>query len=71
MKFQTRKNSKKIIARAFTWHHICMLPECPYDHSAGQSENKAKLWWSDNILDFPRRFPAPSSTKVISIGYLA
>src|ERR1041384_7142398 len=40
--------------------------ECPYDQSAAQSQNRTKLWWSDNIPDFQRPFPAPSSTKVVS-----
>src|SRR6185295_7953275 len=69
-KFQTRKiMGEKLIASAFTWHHICIIltRECPYDHSAVRSSNRAKLWWSDSIPDIQRPFPAPSSTKVVSM----
>ena len=47
--------------------HLHNTGECLYDHSAARSQNRAKLWWSDNIPDFQRPFPAPSSTKVVSM----
>jgi hypothetical protein len=34
---------------------------------AARPQKRADLWWCDSIPDFQRLFPAPSSTKVISI----
>ena len=59
------KNNRQRIHMASHLHNTTR--ECPYDHSAARSQNRAKLWWSDNIPDFQRPFPAPSSTKVVSM----
>jgi site-specific DNA-cytosine methylase len=60
-----RTNNRQRIHMASHLHNT--TSECPYDQSAARSQNRATLWWSDNIPDFQRPFPAPSSTKVVSM----
>lgn len=60
-----RKNNRQRIQMASHLHDT--TSGRPYDHSAARSQKRAKLWWSDNTLDSPRPFPAPSSTKVVSM----
>ena len=62
---QGRNNNRQRIHMASHLHNT--TSECPYYHSAARSQNRAKLWWSDNTPDFQRPFPAPSSTKVVSM----
>src|SRR4029077_2657351 len=69
IEFQVRRiMGKRIIAIACRWHYICIiLPSRVRTAPAARPQKRADLWWSDNIPDFQRLFPAPSSTRVTSI----
>src|SRR6266851_6840789 len=70
IEFQVRKiMGRRIIAIAcqMALHLHNTTIESPYGHPAARPQKRAELWWSDNIPDFQRLFPAPSSTRVTCI----
>src|SRR5438132_2192350 len=68
IEFQLLKiTSKRTIAVASDWHHICISPplkETPYDLPAARPGERTTLWWCDNILDSKRLFPVHLFTRI-------
>jgi hypothetical protein len=60
-----QKDNRYRMQMALHLHNTAI--EGPYGHPAARPQKRAELWWSDNIPDFQRLFPVPSSTRVISI----
>ena len=59
-----RRDNRHHVQMALHLHNTAL--EGPYGHSAVRPQKRVELWWSDNIPDFQRIFPAPSSTRIIS-----
>ena len=65
MHIHEEKDNRRRIQLASHLHNP--TNESPYDLPAAKPLKRTTLWWCDNILDSKRLFPAPSSTRVISI----
>ena len=55
------------MASSWAPHLHTLLSGSPCNRPAATTQKRANRWWSDNIPDSKRLFPAPSSIRVTSI----